>query len=205
MRLFRPGILAGCLYREALFRVKTTEKVLFLTFDDGPDPVSTPQLLHILKEHGIKALFFCIGDRAVEHPELMNQIVGEGHLSGNHGYSHLDGWKTNSDRYIEDIKRASDITSDKIFRPPYGRLSFKQKKNLLNSYKIVFWDLMAYDFDISFGWQNSLKILKNKIRPGSIIVLHDSSSSSAIIILEEFIKYALSKGYRFEMIKAGGI
>ncbi len=200
MRLFRPGFLAGWLYPEAIFRIRTTEKVLYLTFDDGPDPVSTPRLLDILKTYDIKALFFCDGRAAEKFPDLINQIRKEGHLIGNHGYSHFDGWHTDSDKYIKDIIRASYFTSDKIFRPPFGRLSVKQKKRLLKSYKLVFWDLMPYDFDKSFGNGKSMRILKDKIRPGSIIVLHDTPASCANKILSDFITFAVASGYRFGLI-----
>ena len=199
MRLFRPVFLAGCLYPEALFRIKTTEKILYLTFDDGPDPVSTPQLLDILKERDIKALFFCKGYAAEKYPDLINQILKGEHLIGNHGYYHYDGWRTDSLKYIRDVNKASKYTSDKIFRPPFGRLSFKQKR-LLKSYKLVFWDLMAYDFDITFGGENCLKVLKKKIRPGSIIVLHDTASSTLTSIIGEFLSFAVNSGYRFELI-----
>jgi peptidoglycan/xylan/chitin deacetylase (PgdA/CDA1 family) len=200
MRLFRPGFLTRCLYPEAVFRIKTTEKVLYLTFDDGPDPVSTPQLLTLLKTHNIKTTFFCNGKAAEEYPELMNQISLGGHQTGNHGYSHLDGWRTGSVKFIKDVIRASDFTSDKIFRPPFGRLSNKQRKRLPKSFKLIFWDIMAYDFDTTFGGVKSLRILQNKIRPGSIIVLHDTVTSCANKIIEEFITYAVSEGYRFELI-----
>ena len=200
MRLFRPGLLAGWLYPEVLFRIRTTEKVLYLTFDDGPDPVSTPHLLDILEAHNIKALFFCNGRAAEKFPNLIKQICNRGHLIGNHGYNHYDGWKTDSNKYINDIVRASDFTSDKIFRPPYGRLLAEQKRRLLKSYKLVYWDLMPYDFDKSFGSGKSLRILKNRIRPGSIIVLHDTSSSCANEIISEFVTFAIRAGYRFELI-----
>jgi peptidoglycan/xylan/chitin deacetylase (PgdA/CDA1 family) len=196
MRLFRPGFLAGYLYPEALFRIKTAEKVLYLTFDDGPDPLSTPQLLDILKRNDVSALFFCTGVAAEKYPELINQIRIEGHLTGNHGYSHLDGWKTDSRTYLYNVIKAAELTSENIFRPPFGHISFKQKR-LLKEFKIVFWDIMAYDFDSSFGSRRSLEILKRKIRPGSIIVLHDTANSCAKTILEEFIEYSLSEGYRF--------
>lgn len=199
MRLFRPVFLAGCLYPEALFRIKTTEKILYLTFDDGPDPVSTPQLLDILNEYDVKALFFCNGKAAEKHPDLINQILKGEHLIGNHGYYHFDGWRTDSVKYIKDVVRASKYTSDKIFRPPFGRLSFKQKR-LLKSYKLVFWDIMAYDFDITFGRETCLTVLKKKIRPGSIIVLHDTASSTLTSIIGEFLIFAVNAGYRFELI-----
>ena len=200
MRLFRPGFLAGCLYPEAFFRIKTTEKVLYLTVDDGPDTVSTPQLLDILGRHNIRVLFFCNGNAAEKNPDLMKMISSGGHLIGNHGYSHLDGWRTESEKYIEDVSKASAFTSGKIFRPPFGRLSIKQKRKLSGSYKIIFWDIMAYDFDVSFGGEKCLSMLKRKIRPGSIIVLHDKVSSCANEILEKFIMFAQSEGFRFELL-----
>jgi peptidoglycan/xylan/chitin deacetylase (PgdA/CDA1 family) len=201
MRLFRPGILAGWLYPDALFRIKTTEKILYLTFDDGPDRITTSRLLDTLGSHNIKGLFFCNGKAAEKHPDLMNQIRERGHLIGNHGYNHHDGLKSLSIKYINDVARASRFTSDKIFRPPYGRLSLKQYNILKKSYTLVFWDLMAYDFDSTFGSERSLEMLKEKIRPGSIIVLHDTASSCANKIIEEFIIFALDAGYKFELIK----
>jgi peptidoglycan/xylan/chitin deacetylase (PgdA/CDA1 family) len=200
MRLFRPGFLARWLYPDAIFRIRTTEKVLYLTFDDGPDPLSTPKLLDILKKYNIRALFFCNGKAAEKYSDLMNQILEGGHLIGNHGYNHFNGWRTGSVKYIDDVIKASEFTSDRIFRPPFGRLSNRQKKKLLESYKLIFWDIMAYDFDITFGSGKSLRILKDKIRPGSIIVLHDTAASCANNVLEEFIIFALSEAYRFELI-----
>jgi peptidoglycan-N-acetylglucosamine deacetylase len=201
MRLFRPGFPAACLYPEAIFRVKTTENVLYLTFDDGPDPFSTPQLLGILAMHNIKVLFFCNGNAAEHYPGLMNDIRKEGHMIGNHGYDHLNGWRTDCEKYLNDIFRASSFTSDKIFRPPFGRLSYKQKMVVSETYKLIFWDLMVYDFDRTFGRENSLRILKEKIRPGSIIVLHDTISSCANTIIQEFLCYAAEKDYRFGLIE----
>ena len=201
MRLYRPGFPAKCLYPEAIFRVKTTENILYLTFDDGPDPFSTPQLLDILARHNIKVHFFCSGKSAENYPGLMNEIKKEGHMIGNHGHDHLNGWRTDCEKYLNDIIRASAFTSDKIFRPPFGRLSYKQKKTLSESYKLIFWDLMVYDFDRKFGSENSLRILKEKIRPGSIIVLHDTISSCANTIIQEFLDYATEKGYRFGSLR----
>jgi peptidoglycan-N-acetylglucosamine deacetylase len=199
MRLFRPGFIAACLYPEAIFRIKTTEKLLYMTFDDGPNPDSTPQLLDILDQYNIKAVFFCDGRAAEKYPYLINQISSKGHVIGNHGYNHLNGWKTSTEKYTADIEKAAPTTSGSLFRPPYGRLRFGQYRKLKKKYRIVFWDIMPYDFDTSFGSENSLKILKSKIRPGSVIVLHDNPNSAANSILKEFIAYAVDEGYRFEI------
>jgi peptidoglycan/xylan/chitin deacetylase (PgdA/CDA1 family) len=198
MRLFRPGFIAECLYPEAIFRIKTTEKLLVLTFDDGPHPDSTPQILNILDSYSIKALFFCRGDAAEKYPQLVNEILSKGHIIGNHGYNHIKGWKTSNAKYIADIERAALFTSDKLFRPPFGSLSFRQYRSLKEKYKIIFWDIMPYDFDPSFGGDESLQILKSKIRNGSVIVLHDKPDSSAKIFLSEFLTFAVNEGYKFE-------
>jgi peptidoglycan/xylan/chitin deacetylase (PgdA/CDA1 family) len=198
MRLFRPGFPAGCLYPGSIFRVKTAEKVLYLTFDDGPDPVSTPSLLGILREHNAKAIFFCSGNAAVKFPDLMKRIAGEGHLTGNHSYSHRDGWRTGTAEYVDDVMKAADSTSARLFRPPFGRMTLRQYYKLKKRFQIVFWDIMPYDFDDTFGREKSLEILKKYIRPGSVIVLHDSPSSCAELILDEFLTFAIEKGYRFD-------
>jgi len=197
MRLFRPCFIAGCLYPEAIFRIKTTEKKLCLTFDDGPHPSSTPYLLEILDKHNIKALFFCDGRAAEKFPDLINQIRSRGHQTGNHGYNHLNGWRTSLKRYVSDVSNAAHYTSSDLFRPPYGRLRLNQYRKLRDNYKIVFWDIMPYDFDVSFGREKSLNMLKNKVRQGSIIVLHDTSQSIANTIVDEFLNFSINSGYSF--------
>lgn len=197
MRLFRPGVFPSWIYPEAIFRIKTGEKVLCLTFDDGPDPASTPFLLEILDRRHVNALFFCNGKAAEKYPDIINTMISAGHLIGNHGYEHLNGWTTSLKYYLNNVTVAAPFTSEKIFRPPYGRLRLNQYRNLRTSYKILFWDIMPFDFDKSFGGKNSLKILKKKIRAGSVIVLHDSPDSSAISILDEFIEFSLDAGYLF--------
>jgi peptidoglycan-N-acetylglucosamine deacetylase len=197
MRIFRPCFIAGWIYPEAIFRIRTDEKIICLTFDDGPDPSSTPVLLEVLDRHKIKALFFCSGRKAENNPFLVERILREGHITGNHGYSHLSGWKNSVKKYIEDVDLASALTSDKWFRPPFGHLRLFQYYRLKKKYRIFFWDIMPYDFDDSFGHKDSLRVLLDKIRPGSIIILHDNVRSSSVVILESFIKEVTERGYRF--------
>lgn len=197
MRLFRPFFFADWLYPEAVFRIRTNDKLLWLTFDDGPDPGSTFQLLDILGRHKIKAAFFCNGKAAQKYPDLVHRIKSEGHIIGNHGYNHKDGWRTSLQNYVGDVDQAAVYTSSSLFRPPFGHLQIGQYRELHKRYKIVFWDMMPYDFDKSLGASGSLKILLRKMRAGSVIVLHDNPDSSVTIYLDEFIITALKKGYRF--------
>jgi len=197
MRLFRLPWISGWLYPEALFRLKTRDKILCLTFDDGPDPESTTKLLYILDKFKIKALFFCNGRAAEKYPNLVERIKHEGHMVGNHGYNHLNGWTTSAKEYYNDIIRASLFTSGKLFRPPYGLLRPDQYFLLRKSFRIMFWDIMPYDFDKSLGAERSLEILNERIRPGSIIVLHDGRNSTAQLFLEEFLDRTVNCGYKF--------
>ena len=197
MRFFKPCLFAVWFYPGAVFRIRTKEKILCLTFDDGPDPATTPLLLDTLAKYNIKALFFCNGKSAEKYPGLMARIREEEHLAGNHGYDHLNGWRSSSEKYIADATISSGNNSSKLFRPPYGKIRPGQFRILKLSYKVVFWDLMPYDFDQRFGSNKTLQILKKRIRPGSIIVLHDTIRSTFPEFLDEFILFALDEGYRF--------
>jgi peptidoglycan-N-acetylglucosamine deacetylase len=196
-RLFRPPMFFRWLYPGALFRLRTGEKTLCLTFDDGPDPETTPELLGILRQSGIKAIFFCKGRAASEYPELIARIIDEGHLTGNHGYEHIDGWKSSSSAYLANIEQASQFIPGNYFRPPYGHLRLKQFLQIRRKFRIMLWDLMPYDFDASFGGEKSLEIMFKKARNGSVIVLHDRKGSSANRILPGFIRSAIQQGYKF--------
>lgn len=186
-------------YNRALFRSGTGEKELLLTFDDSPSPHTTPALLEMLEKLDIKALFFCTGEAAAKNPWLTELIVEEGHIAGNHGFKHLDGWKTSTQDYIINAVSAEPYVPAKIFRPPYGRMKPGQYNRLAEMYKIVLWDVMPYDFDTSFSSSDCLRVLKNKVRPGSIIVLHDKPGSSVRSFLEEFADWAFNEGYRFSL------
>jgi peptidoglycan/xylan/chitin deacetylase (PgdA/CDA1 family) len=206
MRLFRPPVIPGLIYPEALFRIKSTGKELLLTFDDGPDPGSTEEILGILRSRQVKSVFFCCGKEAEKHPELVSRISSEGHLIGNHGFSHLNGWKTGVREYVEDASRAAEMTSGTLFRPPYGSIRPRQYNELRKEYRIIFWDLMPYDWDLKFGMDNSLMILKKKIRPGAVIALHDRKASTARAFLGEFLDFAEETGFKFvipEFIRRG--
>ncbi|HEX2975709.1 MAG TPA: polysaccharide deacetylase family protein [Bacteroidales bacterium] len=197
MRLYRPVFFAQCLYPEALFRIKTSEKSLYLTFDDGPDPDSTPGIILTLQKYGIKAVFFCNGKNAEQYPYLIEELKNAGHLVGNHGYGHPDGWKTKANEYVADVLRANAFTSANLFRPPYGRLTPSQYHRIKDHYRIVFWDIMPYDFDSSFGEENAVKVFRRNMRSGSIIVLHDKPNSAVKKITERIIISALREGYYF--------
>jgi peptidoglycan-N-acetylglucosamine deacetylase len=197
MRLFRPFPFPELLYPEAHFRIASAGKELCLTFDDGPHPESTHRILGILDANYVKAAFFCSGRQAEKFPELAELIVSKGHVLGNHGYEHLNGWRTNDQDYFENASRADEFTSSILFRPPYGRIRRSQYNVMKNKYRIIFWDLMPYDFDEKMGGQRAFNILKTKIRPGSIIVLHDKVNTTCLSFLDAFLNNSLENGYTF--------
>ncbi|MES2798762.1 MAG: polysaccharide deacetylase family protein [Bacteroidota bacterium] len=145
-----------------------------LTFDDGPHPETTPWLLAWLKEHKLKATFFCVGENARLYPELMQQIVEEGHLVGNHTMYHEKGLKCSTNDYIASVEQASEYIPSKLFRPPYGKMKWSQARALRKQgYEIVMWTWLAYDFDLSVPVEN-FKVLSTKFKAGDIVVLHDN-------------------------------
>lgn len=186
------------------------KKEIYLTFDDGPTPEITTFVLSQLKKHKAKATFFCIGKNIKKHPEIFKEILSEGHSVGNHTQNHLNGWKHNTNKYLENII-AVEETLDlynfqtlKLFRPPYGKIKPSQAKELIKrGYKIIMWNVLSADFDTSISKEKCLNnVLKNTVN-GSIIVFHDSIKASEKLrfvlpkILNEFSK----KGFVFKAIK----
>lgn len=191
---------ASVIYPDAIYSIRGREKKLYLTFDDGPDPESTPRILDILDAHGAKATFFCTGSKVLASPALFARIASEGHLTGNHGYSHLNGLKTPVRTYCADAFRGRDITCSNLFRPPYGRLRRRQYRILERSMQIVFWSIMPYDFDQTLTADESYNILMRRLKPGSVIVLHDTPSGTALQYLDRFLKNAMDDGWSFGLV-----
>lgn len=204
MRFFRPPLISRLLYRDAIFATGKNDNSVCLSFDDGPHPATTPLLLDTLEKFGVNAIFFCNGNAAEKFPDLITKIKEKGHLIGNHGYNHLNGLKTSFSEYVDNCEKGALVTSDKLFRPPYGKITFRQYLHLSKKYKIVMWDLISYDFDKELVPEKVLSIIIRKSRRGSIIVMHDKPSACAVTILEETIKTLIDKGFCFSLPKVIG-
>lgn len=180
-----------------MWDISSKEKEMFLTFDDGPIPEVTPWVLETLKKNKAKATFFCIGDNIRKHPNLFEQIISEGHAVGNHTFHHINGWKTSTKEYLKDIKLCqqemeSNSAVSHLFRPPYGKCTSTQAKAILDdNQKIIMWSIISKDYDAKVSKEKCFENIHTKIKPGSIIVFHDSLKA------ETNMKYALSKTLEF--------
>jgi peptidoglycan-N-acetylglucosamine deacetylase len=203
--LVKTPLLIKKLYPECLWDVKTSENILYLTFDDGPTPDVTSYVLDELKKYNAKATFFCIGKNVKEHFDIYKRIIAEGHKPGNHTFSHFNGWKTDDRKYLDDIKQASNIIDSEFFRPPYGRITKFQLKALQGeNFKLrtVMWNVLSGDFDVKISRENCyLNVIKN-VKPGSIVVFHDSLKAFARLeyTLPRVLDFFSDKGFQFKIL-----
>jgi peptidoglycan/xylan/chitin deacetylase (PgdA/CDA1 family) len=180
------------LYPERIWAFSRKKKAVYLTFDDGPIPEVTPWVLEELKKHKAKATFFCIGENVQKHPEIFQKIISEGHSVGNHTFNHLKGTKSETSKYIENTLLAEKLIDSKLFRPPYGKITSKQAKILQKKgFKIVMWEIISYDFDANTSEEECLQNVLKNIKPGSIVVFHDSLKA------EKNLRYVLPKVLEF--------
>lgn len=195
------------LYSSRIWSINTNEKKIYLTFDDGPHPTITPFVLGELKKYGAKATFFCIGKNVVSYPGVYQQILDEGHRTGNHTQNHLNGWQTVNDIYFSDIEEATLYINSDLFRPPYGRIRSSQAKYIRRAMdketaKIVMWDVLSGDFDKSTTPEQCLKNVVEKTNDGSVIVFHDSVKAweKLSYTLPRILEHFSRKGFTFSAI-----
>jgi len=179
-----------------IWTLPTDEKIVYLTFDDGPHPAITRWVLNQLEQYNAEASFFCIGNNVEKFPEVYKEILENNHVVGNHTHHHLNGWETEDEKYLNDIARASQIIKSNLFRPPYGRIKNKQAKKVADAMqtrasKIIMWDVLSADFDSSISPEECLNNVLENFSAGSIIVFHDSEKAF------NNLKYALPKTLEF--------
>jgi peptidoglycan-N-acetylglucosamine deacetylase len=197
MERVRPALITQKLFPGLVWSIPNNEKKVFITFDDGPTPFLTNWILEILKEYNAKATFFCLGKNAEKYPEVFNNILCGNHSIGNHSYSHLNGWKTNTKEYIEDVEMADSIVRTNLFRPPYGKLKPAQLRKLNKNYKIIMWDVLSKDYSFRTSKEKCLKNVEEFTKEGSIIVFHDSekAKNNLIFTFPKVIKYLKDSGF----------
>jgi peptidoglycan/xylan/chitin deacetylase (PgdA/CDA1 family) len=194
-------------YSRLIWDIPSREKILYLSFDDGPHPEVTSFVLDELNKYRAKATFFCIGKNVEAYPQIYKRVLSEGHRVGNHTHDHLNGWKTPDKQYIENIGQAAKWIDSDLFRPPYGRISAFQAEVLRNaplSYRIVMWGVLSGDFDRNLSPGKCARNVTGNAGPGSIVVFHDSEKAfdrlreALPVVLEHFS----GLGYRFDPIKS---
>lgn len=198
-------VYRGLTWRMPVASPSGSEKVLYLTFDDGPHPVATPFVLEQLGKFGARGTFFCIGKNVEAYPEIYRRILMEGHRVGNHTQDHLNGWKVDGRRYVENVRVAARWIDSDLFRPPYGRIGALEASVLRSApfnFSIIMWDVLSADFDRALTGERCARNVIRNGRPGSIVVFHDSEKAferlkvALPMVLKEFAAW----GYRFEAI-----
>ena len=190
------------LYPHLMWKVKMKEKVIFLTFDDGPHPVLTRQVMDILDQYDAKATFFCVGQNVEKYPEVYQEILQRGHRCGNHTFHHLNGWKTDDSVYMKDIALCSKYVESNLFRPAYGRIKRSQIRKLMPEFTIVMWSVLTYDFSPKVTPARCLQIALHHSEPGSIVVFHDNpkASENLLYVLPLYLRHFTDKGFNFQTL-----
>ncbi|QOI98455.1 MAG: polysaccharide deacetylase family protein [Flammeovirgaceae bacterium] len=206
--VFRTPFFLPWLYPGLIWRMSAREKIVYLTFDDGPVPGPTEFVLDVLKQQQLKATFFCIGDNIRKHPGIFQRTITEGHVIGNHTFNHLNGWKTedadylaNTELFNQAVTKINPALRTHLFRPPYGRITRRQIR-LLQQYQIIMWDVLTHDYHHIVSPERCLRNSLKAVRNGSIVVFHDSVKAERNLqfVLPRFIEACQQKGYTFSKL-----
>jgi peptidoglycan-N-acetylglucosamine deacetylase len=191
-------------YPGAIWRIPNGEKEVYLTFDDGPVPGVTIDVLKILKHYGIKGTFFCVGENVCNYPEIFQQMMEEGHSVGNHTYNHIHGLKNTNPTYLENVEKADKLICSDLFRPPYGLIKSSLYFMLKANYNIIMWDVISCDYDPNLKPDECFRNVMNYVRDGSIITFHDSYKAEKNVLraLPLVIEELLKEGYSFKKIES---
>ena len=201
--------------------------VLYLTFDDGPVPEETPWVLEQLALFRARATFFCVGENLVRYPEIARAALAAGHCLGNHTHRHRNAWATGRAEYLAGVAECQSIVSELLvsdnengvedsasliksaaprvqtqkllFRPPYGRLSWPLLRALRPDFRVVMWSVLTRDYDADLSPESCLRFALAAVRPGEVLVFHDSRKASARLrfVLPRLLAHFAGQGYQF--------
>ena len=191
-----PEILKSVI-KNVVWRINPAEKVIYLTFDDGPNSRVTPLVLDILDRFEVKATFFCVGENVSRFPDVFDEVKRRGHTVGNHTFNHLKGFEYSTDDYVRNVKKASEFIDSRLFRPPHGPIKPSQIKALKDDYLIIMWDFITYDYDKRIEPEKIIAEVKKRSRNGSIVVFHDSlkDEKNVLQVLPEALRFWKENGY----------
>lgn len=203
------------LRKGTFYRVNVPEKLVALTFDDGPSPVWTPQILDELKKAQVKATFFMLGNHVEKYPEVARRVVAEGHEIGNHTYDHHVLLYYKVDELEKELNEAESVIktvtgkNTKYFRPPKAWLTAEEKRKVKEmGYEIILWSLNSKDW-VTFHDKQITSYILRHIHPGDIILFHDSggvftaeggSRKQTVKTIPRLVRKLKEKGYRFVTI-----
>lgn len=207
MFLHKTNFLMRALYPNFVWRKPTQEKIIYLTFDDGPIPEITEFVLETLAAYNAKATFFCIGNNIQKNPDVFQKVINDGHGIGNHTFNHLKGWTTDDKVYFDNIEQCKDEMVSRgvytsLFRPPYGRIKRSQANVVFPDYQIIMWDVLSGDFSLKLPPKTVLEKTLKHTEAGSIVLFHDSikANKNMLYALPKFLEHFSEKGFRFEML-----
>lgn len=180
---------------------------VYITFDDGPHPAATPFALEQLRLYGAKATFFCVGNNVAKFPTVYQQVLAGGHTTANHTYNHMNGWKTANNVYLTNVDKAAEYIESNLFRPPYGKVSYSQARALQAhpyNMNLIMWDVLSGDFDRQLSPEKCLHNVLRHIRPGSIVLFHDSEKAwdRMSYALPRVLEHCRQQGWAMEAITA---
>ncbi|MCU0448000.1 MAG: polysaccharide deacetylase family protein [Microscillaceae bacterium] len=208
MRFYKTPQILKKWFSGFTWDIAQADKVIYLTFDDGPIPEVTEFVLATLATFAAKGTFFCVGDNIRKHPGVFKQILAAGHSLGNHTFNHLKGWSTPTSQYLENValcrqvmlENGVDLPPKPLFRPPYGRITTRQFKVLQPDYQIIMWDMLTNDYDKSLDQEVCLRKAIQYSQSGSIVVFHDSLKAEKNLryVLPRYLAHFTALGYRFE-------
>ncbi len=204
-------------FKSFVWHISTKEKIIYLTFDDGPIPGVTEFVIDELAKYNAKASFFCVGDNISKNPEVFIKLVRAGHAIGNHTFNHVKGWQMKNEAYFENISRFEKEIENfnlkfnlasfqhdnlKLFRPPYGRIKPSQAKVLRQDYKIIMWDVLTCDYDKLLLPECCLANAIKYTKPGSVVLFHDSlkAERNMKFTLPKYLEHYANLGYQFESL-----
>ena len=191
-----PEILKSVI-KNVVWRINPAKKVIYLTFDDGPNSRVTPLVLDILDRFEVKATFFCVGENVSRFPDVFDEVKRRGHTVGNHTFNHLKGFEYATDYYVRNVEKANGYIKSDLFRPPHGQIKPSQIKALKDDYRIIMWDFITYDYDKLIEPEKIIAEVKKRSRNGSIVVFHDSlkAEKNVLQVLPEALRFWKENGY----------
>ena len=202
--MYKPKkLISQLLHLFEVRHISNSGRVVYLTFDDGPESGITEFILETLKQYGYKATFFCRGDNAQANTSLLQLIIQEGCAVGNHTFSHIHAFKTSTSSYISNVERADEVLHTSLFRPPWGAMTFSTFFHLHRRYKIIYWNRISGDTDLNnFNKERNLANLK-KTQSGDIVLFHccHRHEKETKQILPEYLKWLHEQKYECKVIK----